>query len=139
MKWTTGWWGGRMSCRRVGRSMVGEQREFMYGEHGEEKRANRMIHDGRHKLIYYPAGNCLQLFDLEEDPAELRDLSGQSDYAGVRERLEKWLIGELYGGDEAWVTDGKLTGLPGEELPSGANRGLSGQRGGHWPPPPYRK
>ena len=27
--------------------------------------AARMVHDGRHKLIYYPAGNCSQLFDLE--------------------------------------------------------------------------
>jgi arylsulfatase len=121
-----------------GRSMVGEKREFLYGEHGEEKRANRMMHDGRHKLIYYPAGNCVQLFDLEEDPAELRDLSGKADYAAVRERLENWLIGELYGGDEAWVRDGKMVGLPDEEFPSGGNRGLSGQRGGHWPPPPYQ-
>ncbi len=46
------------------------------------------------------------------------------------------LIGELYGGDEAWVQDGKLVGTPDREYRPGPNRGLSGQRGIHWPPPP---
>ena len=121
-----------------GRSMLGERREYFYGEHGEGKRANRMVHDGRHKLIYYPAGNRAQLFDLKEDPDELTDLSGSTDYASVRQRLEELLIGELYGGDEGWVEDGKLVGLADEEFEPGPNPGLSGQRGGHWPPPPYQ-
>ena len=116
--------------------MVGEQRrDYLYGEHGEALRANRMIHDGRHKLIYFPAGNRTQLFDLEEDPGELMDLAANPYYAQIRTRLEERLIGELYNGDEVWAVDGKLVGLPDEEVNFGSTRGLTGQRGGHWPPP----
>jgi len=118
-----------------GRSMLGERRAHLYGEIGEGARATRMVHDGRHKLIYYPAGNRVQLFDLEEDPAELTDFAESPEHTETRERLEGVLIAELYGGDEEWVEDGKLVGLAGEELTPGPNRGLSGQRGGHWPPP----
>ena len=55
----------------------------------------------------------------------------------MRRRLERVLTGELYGGDEEWVRDGELVGLPDQEyVPRGGNLGLSGQRGGHFPPPP---
>jgi arylsulfatase len=55
-----------------GLSMVGERRrEWLYGEIGEDATATRMVHDGRSKLIYYPTGNCRQLFDVQEDPHEL--------------------------------------------------------------------
>lgn len=120
-----------------GRCMVsGARREYLYGEYEVEDRATRMVHDGRFKLIYYPAGNRLQLFDLEEDPEELDDLGESPERGDVRGRLEELLIDELYGGDEEWVTSGKLEGLPEPEFSLPSNRGLSGQRGGHWPPPP---
>ena len=55
-----------------GVSMVGAQRrDWFYGEVGEDNHATRMIHDGLYKLIYYPVGNCRQLFDLQSDPDEL--------------------------------------------------------------------
>ena len=120
-----------------GRCMVtGDKREYLYGEYEVGDRATRMVHDGRFKLIYYSAGNCMQLFDLEEDPEELDDLGGSADHGEVRARLEKLLIDELYGGDEKWVKREKLEGLPEPEFRPQSNRGLSGQRGGHWPPPP---
>ena len=120
-----------------GRCMVtGDKRDYLYGEYEVGDRATRMVHDGRFKLIYYPAGNRMQLFDLDEDPEELDDLGGSSDHAEVRDRLERLLIDELYGGDEVWVKSGKLEGLPEPEFHPQSNRGLSGQRGGHWPPPP---
>ena len=38
----------------VGRFMLGnERRDYLYGEMGVERRATRMLHDGRYKLIYY--------------------------------------------------------------------------------------
>jgi hypothetical protein len=121
----------------VGHSMVGdERREYLYGEMGAERRATRMLHDGRYKLIYYAAGNCLQLFDLENDPQESNDLAAVEEYESICRRLEERLIGELYGGDVEWVRDGELVGLPDGGVKSGPNRQLSGQRGGHWPPPP---
>jgi arylsulfatase A-like enzyme len=54
-----------------GISMVSEgPRPYLYGECGNGPAATRMLHDGRHKLIYYPVGNRTQLFDLDDDPKE---------------------------------------------------------------------
>lgn len=120
-----------------GLSMIGEQkRDWFYGEIDEGPRATRMIHDGRYKLIYYSAGNHRQLFDLAEDPKELTNLADSPDHAEVVRRLTDILISQLYGGDEAWVEDGRLVGLPDRVYAPGPNRGLTSQRGAHWPPPP---
>ncbi len=120
-----------------GISMIGDRRRtHFYGEVGEDRSATRMLHDGRHKLIYYPVGNRIQLFDLAEDPAELHDLAETEAHAAVREDLVARLMEAMYGSDEAWMANGELVGLPGEAHVPGPNRGLSGQRGVHWPPPP---
>jgi arylsulfatase A-like enzyme len=120
-----------------GLSMVGERRrEYLYGEVGEGDHATRMIRQGRHKLIYYPVGNTRQLFDVDADPHEALDLSGSADHAELLEDLTAKLIGELYGGDEAWAEGGNLVGKANRTFKPGPNRGLSSQRGHHWPPPP---
>jgi choline-sulfatase len=120
-----------------GLSMVGPQRrDWLYGEVGEDAHATRMIHAGRYKLIYYPVGNCRQLFDLENDPDELTNLAASPDYAEILAHLTGLLVGQLYGGDEAWIQDGQLAGLPNRSFVPGPNKGLSSQRGHHWPPPP---
>jgi arylsulfatase len=120
-----------------GMSMVGERRrDWLYGEIGEDASATRMVHDGRYKLIYYPVGNHRQLFDLQEDPQEMTDLAGSAAHAAVLERLTGVLIDQLYGGDERWARDGRLEGLPARRFTPGPNKGLSSQRGDHWPPPP---
>ena len=128
-----------------GLSMVGEERRtYLYGECGEGTNATRMIHAGRHKLIYYPVGNRVQLFDLASDPNELNDLAGsptrlslpKSDHAAIQAQLSEHLVGELYGGDEAWVKDDQLVGLPDQQWAPRPNRNLSGQRGQHYPVPP---
>lgn len=118
-----------------GRSMVtGAKRDTLYCESLLGKKATRMIHDGRHKLIWYPAGNVVQLFDIAEDPAELRDLSAVPAKAVLRAKLEAALVAELYGDDLALVRDGKLAGMPDAADDAKPNRGLSGQRGVHFPP-----
>jgi arylsulfatase A-like enzyme len=120
-----------------GISMVsGGPRAHLYGECGNGPTATRMVHDGRHKLIYYPVGNRAQLFDLDKDPREMVDLAGQESYARVEHQLRDLLAQELYGGDEAWVKNGEWVGLPDQEYVPAPNRGLSGQRGSHWPVPP---
>ncbi len=120
-----------------GLSMLGDRkREWLYGEVGEGDHATRMIRRGSHKLIYYPAGNVRQLFDLQSDPCETEDLADSSQHAGILQELTELLISQLYGGDETWVRDGQLRGRPGREFRPGPNRGLSSQRGHHWPPPP---
>ncbi|MEI4484871.1 sulfatase-like hydrolase/transferase [Frigidibacter sp. MR17.14] len=118
-----------------GRSMVsGAPRPHVYGEFGTDAAATRMVRDARHKLIYYPVGNVRQLFDLEEDPDEAGDLSGDPACAGVLDRLTDLLVSELYGSDLDWLIEGRLTGLPAREAGPRRNRDLSSQRGHHWPP-----
>lgn len=120
-----------------GLSMVGDQkRDYFFGEISNGPRATRMIRDQRYKLIYYPQGNVTQLFDMRNDPKELHDLSRSPEHQEIRERLTARLISELHSGDEEWVQDGKLVGLPALPYTPGPNRGLSGQRGLHWPLPP---
>ena len=93
-----------------GMPMVGDnKREWLYGEVGEGGTATRMIHEGRYKLIYYGTGNYRQLFDLEEDPRELNDLSNSPEHATILDRLTEILIGELYGNDLKWIEDGNLS------------------------------
>jgi arylsulfatase A-like enzyme len=124
-----------------GLSMVGQtERELFYGEYAEGSEATRMLHDGRHKLIYYAAGNRLQLFDLERDPRELEDLVEDPAYSEVRQRLTQRLKQELYGSDEWWLDrEGNLVGLPEFDKPLSTDRTLALQRGSHWPVPPQTK
>ena len=96
-----------------------------------------MLHDGRHKLIWYPAGNRVQLFDLESDPCELDDLaempttrrpapaSSGARRGALRRRIE-----------QGWVKDGKLTGFEVPPYAPRPDRSLTGQRGLHYPQPP---
>jgi len=116
-----------------GLSLVGDQkREFVYGEHGVEDRPTRMIRDLRHKLIYYPEGNRLQLFDLQDDPRETHDLSNDSAHSKVKAQLTDLLIQNMYGGDVEWVEDGKLVGTaePMKNVPHPKpSRAFGNQRG----------
>ena len=119
-----------------GLSLVSDsRRDYLYGEYGEGHEATRMIHDGRYKLIYYAAGNRRQLFDLCEDPCELTDLVELAEHGDKLQQLTELLLQESYGTDEKWVEQDQLVGL---SLPPAADprRGLSLQRGSHWPIPP---
>ena len=120
-----------------GLSVLGKrQREWLYGEVGEGDHATRMVRKGRLKLIYYPAGNVRQLFDVDSDPLETRNLVLSEDHRDVLDELTGILVSQLYGGDEEWVHEGELVGRPRRQFRPGPNRGLSSQRGHHWPPPP---
>lgn len=113
-----------------GHSLVsGPRREHLYCEHWEDERAMRMVRAGHYKLIWYPVGNRFQLFDLDADPHELRDLSAEPGQADVRARMTDLLRNELHGEDQRWVVDDKLIGEPDIEYQLQPNRRLSGQRG----------
>ncbi|MFW6060364.1 MAG: sulfatase-like hydrolase/transferase [Phycisphaeraceae bacterium] len=106
-----------------------QRRAHLYGEHWEGAMANRMVRDQRYKLIWYPAGNVVHLFDVEADPRETCNLADEPAHAEARQRLTRLLIDELYGDDLQWIRDGELVG---EEAPSAipeTPRGLAGQRG----------
>ena len=113
-----------------GLSLIGdERRDFVYGGFMEDDRAERMVHDGRYKLIYYPVGNRVQLFDLELDPNETHDLSGNGTDGEAQERLTKLMIENLYGSDLDWLDGDKLVGLPDRVPTHEPDPGLRKQRG----------
>lgn len=53
------------------------------------------VRTARHKLIHYyePEWNCWELFDLEQDPEEMRNVADDPAYADVRAALQKRLAG----------------------------------------------
>jgi arylsulfatase A-like enzyme len=126
-----------------GLSMVGsEQRDVLFGAFSDRSEsegcsASRMVRDRRYKLIYYPAGNVTQLFDMLSDPRERVDRARDGELAQGRQRLTGMLVGQLSTETErSWLRDGKLIGLPdAQPSPPRPNRGYSGQRGIQWPSP----
>ena len=119
-----------------GQPMLGaKSREWLYGEYGEGFEATRMLRGQQYKLIYYAAGNRLQLFDLKNDPQELTDLADRPAYQDIQQRMTELLVRELYGSDHRWAPAGRLVGLPDSKPASGGNRELALQRGLHWPSP----
>lgn len=130
----------------TGRSLLDphHRRSHLYGECDEGLEAKRMIRQGDWKLLYYPEGNCSQLFHLRADPEERHDLAGRPRHRAVLRRLQAMLRKELYGGDAAWVHGGVWRGLPRRSRRDvmasihGRARFLGNQRGLHWPPPSGR-
>lgn len=113
-----------------GASLLGPaKRDHLYCEHYENDLAMRMIRAGSYKLIWYPVGNRFHLFDLTNDPHELRNLAGLPEFDGLRGDLEKMMLRHLYGTDKRWVRAGRLAGEPDRPFAPEPNRSLTGQRG----------
>ena len=113
-----------------GLSLISEQkRNHLYGEHFENELALRMVRDEHHKLIWYPVGNCLQLFDLTRDPEERNNLANIPEYSHIQERLSRLLVDACYGADMKWLEQGELVGEPDRPFLTPPDRGLLGQRG----------
>lgn len=89
-----------------------DEREYCYCELWEDDRATRMVRNKKFKLIYYATGNKIQLFDMENDPKEIKDLSGDGNYQSVVKELTQELINRVYNDDLKWIKEGKLVGLP---------------------------
>ncbi len=105
------------------------RREHLYGEMWEGALSTRMVRTERHKLIYYPAGNRFQLFDLDSDPRECHDLSALPEMQEVVNSLVKLMIRELYGEDLNWVKGDTLIGMPEPTTTKKCIPGLGSQRG----------
>ncbi len=118
-----------------GESLLGEpKRGHLYGEIRNGRVATRMIRRGDYKLIYYPAGNVRQLFDVTRDPHEMCDLSADKAHAATLEEMTNLLVPEMYGEDVKWIQDGRLVGLPAERVEPATDYNFSSQRGMHvWP------
>lgn len=74
--------------------LQGSQRQLYDSVYCAYRRYQRMVRTGRYKLILYPEINKAQLFDLQQDPWEMNDLSaaaGQAETITVLfRRLLKW-------------------------------------------------
>ena len=122
-----------------GLDMTGkERRTTLYGDCLESAGGSRMLRDERYKLIWYPAGNSIQLFDLKTDPGETRNLADDPNASEVRQNLESRLVQHLWGADldQGWVRDNKLVGFDPGPYAGAPDRQFSGQRGVHFPEPP---
>ena len=111
------------------------KRKTLYCEAQEGVTATRMITDCEYKLIWYPAGNRWQLFNLNDDPYEKNDLSNNQLYKKQLINLQDKLIKELYGCDKKWLKGNNFIGFKTSNSIPAPDRNLSGQRGLHYPPP----
>lgn len=113
-----------------------DTRGHLYGENQSGAKATRMIRDRQRKLIWYTACKRFQLFDMMEDQREGHNLAADARQAETPDRLKALLRGHLYGSDLGRVDGDGFVGLhePADTTPD--NRGLSRQRGLHYPQVP---
>jgi len=99
-------------------------REWVHFEHSTGMQA---LTDGRHKYIWFVQDGSEQLFDLENDPGETRDLAATEEGRGLlplwRQRLAERLAGRPEGfsdGDKLIPGRERLSALPhaGERKPA---------------------
>lgn len=72
------------------------------------------ITDGRYKYIWYPEGPDEQLFDLEEDPDELKNLARDEAYKGVKTTLRDVMVKRERARGGALLSGGSLLERPHE-------------------------
>ena len=109
----------------LARGETGGWREYLHGEHFLQQDSNQWLTDGREKYVWFSQTGRELLFDLEEDPTELRDLSTARPQRAAfwRERL----MAELDGREEGFVQNGKLvSGMP--QSPTLVNAGQYRER-----------
>ena len=98
------------SCE--GHSIISDcKRDKIFGELWTDERMTRMLTDGHYKLIYYGYDNQFQLFDLDNDPKELKDVSKETNYRAVFEALKDQLADCMQARDTEYLSDGEITGL----------------------------
>ena len=123
-----------------GISMVSDKRRpYIFGEIGKDQKATRMIRNEHYKLIWYPYGNKLQLFDMDSDRKEVNDLSKDPRYSKVLEEMVGLLLENLHDDDE-WLEEGCLKGYNPDKAPLKPDFSFGNQRAAyHWPYPKKRK
>ncbi len=93
----------------LAREQLGIKKRYIYGGRRDESKAHYLaITDGSWKYIYYPEGGAEQLFDLENDPRELRDLAKLDDYSGKLSELRSEVIAWHSERNTGCVQEGKL-------------------------------
>ncbi|MYJ77097.1 MAG: sulfatase-like hydrolase/transferase, partial [Caldilineaceae bacterium SB0670_bin_27] len=79
---------------------------------GPDRPGNYAITDGRWKYIWFPVGGSEQLFDLENDPQELHNISSAEVASPHLERLRTELIARHQARGSSAVEEGNWVTLP---------------------------
>ncbi|WP_462351088.1 arylsulfatase [Fusobacterium varium] len=95
------------------------ERKYIHGEHStcySENHEMQYIVSEDFKYIWYPRRekNEEQLFDLKNDPYELKDLSKNDDYKSIIEKMRGYMAEELSERGEEVVKEGKLVSQKGK-------------------------
>jgi arylsulfatase A-like enzyme len=92
-------------------------RPYVHGEHCASYAADeemQYLTDGKWKYIWFPRKDSEQLFHLQEDRYECKDLAARTEF---REQLELWrgrLIGELASRQAGLTDEGRLVSQKGQ-------------------------
>jgi arylsulfatase A-like enzyme len=84
-------------------------RARLHGEHSpcyDQAQAYHFLTDGRMKYIWRPHDGSEQLFDLQSDPQELRDLARRRDRSAARSQWRRAMVAHLKNRPEGF-SDGK--------------------------------
>src|SRR5581483_11868926 len=75
--------------------ITGEKNALFDDIYGGYVERQRMVRTERWKLVLTPAAGMVQLFDIQNDPWEMRNLAGDPEHASVvadlYERLKVWM------------------------------------------------
>jgi arylsulfatase A-like enzyme len=82
------------------------------------------ITDGEWKYTWFPEGGREQLFNLKEDPKELKDLSQSSECSSIKETLHKELLDRHINRGSDRIEDGKFIIKPISEIPEAERRSM---------------
>jgi arylsulfatase A-like enzyme len=83
-------------------------REYLHGEHVMFGQSLQWVTDGRTKYLWASGTGNEELFDLVDDPGELRNLAPLREHAELLQRWRGRLIDALDGREEGFVADGEL-------------------------------
>lgn len=84
-------------------------RAYVHGEHSRDyEQSNQYIVTSHDKYVWFTQSGVERYFDLDADPREERDLSGDPAYAERVAELRAILIEELRDREEGYVQDGGL-------------------------------
>ncbi|QBA73249.1 DUF4976 domain-containing protein [Lacticaseibacillus paracasei] len=81
------------------------------------------------KFIWFSVRDEYQLFDMEKDPHEMKNLINNSKYSPVIRELKQKLISYLFNREERFVKEGRLKPISVENIKSTLNSPLAGKDG----------
>jgi arylsulfatase A-like enzyme len=89
-------------------------RPYLHGEHTVFGQSIHWVTDGHEKYVWFSGSGHEQLFCLDDDPQELRDLARRPEAAARVARWREALVQELTGREEGFVEGGRL--VPGRPV-----------------------